>query len=102
VFKQSKSADTGDYKYATPEIAYTESSKPKYPSPDKKNQPAMIGTSIRVEDELSGDEDIVIQRHVEGTIELKRNDLTVNSQGCIKADGRAKIIVVEGKMEGDL
>jgi cytoskeletal protein CcmA (bactofilin family) len=102
VFKRSKSADTGDYKYATPEIAYSESSKAKYPSPDKKNQPAMIGTSIRVEGELSGDEDIVIQRHVEGTIELKRNDLTVNSQGFIKADGRAKIIVVEGKMEGDL
>ncbi|MDQ3730522.1 MAG: polymer-forming cytoskeletal protein [Pseudomonadota bacterium] len=62
----------------------------------------MIGTSIRVEGELSGDEDIVIQRHAEGTIELKRNDLTVNSQGFIKADGCAKIIVVEGKMEGDL
>jgi cytoskeletal protein CcmA (bactofilin family) len=43
-----------------------------------------------------------MQGHVEGTIELKQNNVTVGGQGSIKAISRARIISVEGKLEADL
>lgn len=90
-----------DHKYAIAESAQPESATKHLPS-DRKGHPAMIGASIRIKGELSGEEDLVIQGHVEGTIEVKKNNLTVGAQGSVKANVRAKIISVEGKVEGDL
>ncbi|MGH8503066.1 MAG: bactofilin family protein [Gammaproteobacteria bacterium] len=97
----SLTADSGESKYSSSEPA-SESSSNKHAGIDRRALPAMIGASIRIKGELYGDEDLVIQGHVEGTIELKKNNLTVGAQGSLKASSRAKIITVEGKVEGDL
>ena len=63
---------------------------------------AIIGPKIRIRGDLSGDEDILIQGRVEGTIELKENSLTIGENGSVKANAVAKSITIEGEVEGDL
>lgn len=75
------------------------------PSNDPMNQlqnRAVIGPSIRIKGELSGDEDVLIQGQVEGRIELKKNNVTVGKNGQIKADIYGKIVSVEGEVQGNL
>ena len=63
---------------------------------------ATIGPSISIKGEISGEEDLTIQGRVEGTIELNQNNITIVGNGCVKADILAKIISIEGEVEGDL
>jgi len=51
---------------------------------------------------LVGEEDLLVQGHVEGTIDLKNHNLTIGEQGVIKANAKAKTIIIEGKVDGDL
>lgn len=63
---------------------------------------AVIGPSIHVEGTLRGEEDLVIEGRVNGTVKLQGHSLTVGSHGQINADIYAHTIVVEGSVEGDL
>lgn len=62
----------------------------------------MIGPSIKIKGEVSGDEDLVIQGKVEGTIDLKTNELSVGQSGQVFADIKAKIVRIEGEVTGDI
>ncbi len=62
----------------------------------------MIGPSIHIQGDLQGEEDLVIEGEVKGTIFLKSNNLTIGGQGKVKANVYAKTVTVEGHMEGDL
>jgi cytoskeletal protein CcmA (bactofilin family) len=68
----------------------------------KRDGPATIGPSITIKGEVSGDEDLVIQGRVEGSVTLKKNHITVGVDGRLKADVFGKSVVVEGEVEGDL
>lgn len=63
---------------------------------------AVIGPKIKFKGELIGEEDLLVQGQIEGTIDLKSHNLTVGEQGTIKANAVAKTIVIEGNVEGDL
>jgi cytoskeletal protein CcmA (bactofilin family) len=63
---------------------------------------AIIGSKIRFKGELVGEEDLIIQGTVDGTIDLKGNNLTVGKDGTLRANVTAKTVVVEGKVEGDI
>ena len=63
---------------------------------------AVIGPKITFKGELSGEEDLLIQGTVEGTVDLKGHNLTVGPQGHVKANLFAKSITIEGTVEGDL
>ena len=63
---------------------------------------ASIGKSIIINGELSGSEDLTIEGRVEGKIDLKDHVLTVGSNGRIKAQVSAKLIVVFGQVTGNL
>ncbi len=73
----------------------------KSPIEQSKEQ-AVIGPSISIKGELSGEEDLMIQGRVEGTIELKKNNVTVGRTGHIKADIYGKVISIEGEVQGNL
>lgn len=62
----------------------------------------MIGPSIKIKGEVSGDEDLVIQGHVEGTINLKSNELSVGQSGQVFADISAKMVKIDGEVTGDI
>ena len=63
---------------------------------------AVIGAKITFRGELSGEEDLLVEGKIEGTIELRNHHLTIGKQGSIKANVIAKSITVEGSVEGDL
>lgn len=63
---------------------------------------AMIGPSIRIKGDLVGEEDLIIEGTVEGTINLHNNALTIGENGRIHANLHATIIIVEGELCGDL
>lgn len=63
---------------------------------------AVIGPSISIDGDLRGEEDLIIEGEVSGTVQLKSNSLTIGAQGKVKADVYAHSVYVEGYMEGDL
>lgn len=63
---------------------------------------AVIGPSIQIDGTLKGDEDLLIQGKVDGTIELKKNSVTIGESGTVKADIFAHTVVVEGQVEGKI
>src|SRR5215813_4818782 len=51
-----------------------------------------IGKSVVIKGELNGSENLTIEGHVEGTIQLKDNVLTIGPNGRIKAQVYAKAV----------
>ena len=78
------------------------SSDPIMPPASRNRGPATIGSTIQINGDVSGNEDVTIEGRVEGTINLKENVLTVGKDGQINATVNARTILVEGKVEGDL
>ena len=69
---------------------------------EQLKEKAVVGPSIKIKGELTGEEDLMIQGRVEGRIELKKNNVTVGKNGNVQADIYGKIISVEGEVEGNL
>jgi len=63
---------------------------------------AVIGPSIHVRGDVSGDEDVIIHGKLEGTVSFPKNNITVGADGRVKADLKALKITVEGQVSGDL
>jgi cytoskeletal protein CcmA (bactofilin family) len=63
---------------------------------------AHIGKSVVIKGELSGSEDLYIDGTVEGTIQLQGNNLVVGPNGHVHADVSAKVVVIQGKLEGNI
>ena len=63
---------------------------------------AMIGSSIHIKGEVSGEESLVIQGQVEGTVNLKQNNLIIGQQGKVSANIHAQTITIEGTLTGDV
>lgn len=63
---------------------------------------AVIGSSIQINGDLRGDEDLRIEGNVSGTVELKNSVLTIGKEGKVKAGVYAKSIAVDGETKGDL
>lgn len=65
--------------------------------------PSVLGPTLTFRGgELSSDEDLIIEGRVEGRIAHQSHKLTVGKTGKVKADVHAKVIVVEGTIEGNL
>jgi cytoskeletal protein CcmA (bactofilin family) len=61
-----------------------------------------IGKSVIIKGDLSGSEDLTIEGHVEGKIELRQNVLTIGPNGRIKAAVFAKTVIIQGEVQGDI
>ena len=61
-----------------------------------------IGKSVVIKGELNGSEDLTIEGHVEGKIELRDHVLTIGPNGRIKAELFAKSVVVLGEVIGNV
>ena len=62
----------------------------------------MIGSSIVIKGTVTGDEDLLIEGKVEGTIDLNSNVVSVGQSGRVSADINAKIVNIEGEVTGDI
>jgi cytoskeletal protein CcmA (bactofilin family) len=62
---------------------------------------SILGPTLRFKGELAADEDLVIHGQVEGTIGPAPR-VTIGPEAVVKATVTADVIVVEGRVEGDL
>lgn len=67
-----------------------------------RGQAAVIGPSISIRGDLTGEEDLVIEGRVEGEVVLEKNRVEVGQGGRVKADILAKTIHVLGEVDGNL
>lgn len=81
--------------------ARTETSAPR-PSAMGSRDAAVIGPSIHIDGDVRGEEDLLIEGEVSGTVQLKNNSLTIGPQGKVRADVYAHSIYVDGLLEGDM
>jgi cytoskeletal protein CcmA (bactofilin family) len=72
------------------------------PSPPRAERQAILGPSIKIKGSLSGEEDLLIEGHVEGEVSFKRHAVTVGKRGKVDADLYCKCIFVEGEVHGNL
>jgi cytoskeletal protein CcmA (bactofilin family) len=63
---------------------------------------AMIGPTVVIEGKIVSGEDLLIEGNVSGSISAKGHEVTVGSVGKLKADISAKIVRVEGSVQGDI
>ncbi len=67
-----------------------------------RRERAVIGASITIQGDLSGEEDLTVLGQVQGTVDVKGNSVTIGETGRVKADVYAQNIFVEGSVEGNL
>jgi len=98
---------------STPDILDIETEEPessnwkpsptvKAPASTGRRDVAVIGRSIRIDGDLRGEEDLLIEGDVTGTVQLRNNTLTIGSEGKISANVYAKSVTVDGLMQGDI
>jgi cytoskeletal protein CcmA (bactofilin family) len=62
----------------------------------------VIGKSVTIRGEVSGNEDLYMDGVVEGTISLPESRLTVGPNARITADLQARDVVIYGRVEGNI
>lgn len=67
-----------------------------------ENSPARIGKSIVICGEVKGQEDLVVDGRVEGTVSLAENRLTIGPNANVAADLSAKDVLVLGRVQGNV
>jgi cytoskeletal protein CcmA (bactofilin family) len=87
-------------------VMETKAAEPTMAAPAAMTQPAgkaaVIGSGIRINGEISGSENLLIEGRVEGKVNLSGNDVTIGKTGQVIADVNAKTIRVAGEVSGDL
>jgi cytoskeletal protein CcmA (bactofilin family) len=63
---------------------------------------AVIGKGVVVKGQIQSREDLTIQGEVEGTIEISGHRLTIDEQGSVRAGVKARIVEVQGSIEGQV
>jgi len=62
----------------------------------------VIGPTVDMHAELKGNEDIVIEGKLQGSIEIKNNNLIIEKSAEVTADIRARNITIKGKVRGNI
>jgi cytoskeletal protein CcmA (bactofilin family) len=69
---------------------------------EERRVTAWVGKSVVFTGALSGSEDMTIDGHVEGTIDLGAHDLTVGASAEIRADIVARSVTIHGAVTGNI
>src|SRR5712671_5377614 len=70
--------------------------------PSSSRVAACISHGIRIKGEVTGSEDLFIDGHLEGKLNLGNSTLTVGPNGEIKADIYAREVIVRGRVDGKI
>jgi cytoskeletal protein CcmA (bactofilin family) len=62
----------------------------------------VVGPTLKIRGEISGEEELVIQGQIDGKIVVKGQGVTVGKSGKVTADIHARTIRIEGQVRGDL
>ncbi len=67
-----------------------------------ENGLARIGKSVVIRGEVSGNEDLIVDGRLEGTITLTDSRLTIGPDANVAADLNAKDVLIMGKVQGNI
>lgn len=62
----------------------------------------VIGKSITIRGEVSGDEDLFVDGTIDGSITLKESRLTIGPNGKVKANLVARDVIIFGQVSGNV
>ena len=62
----------------------------------------VLGRSVALKGDLSGNEDLVISGQFEGTVNVQDHTLTVGPEGKVKAEIQAARVVIHGSVNGNI
>lgn len=65
-------------------------------------QKTVIGEQIRIEGSIRGEEHLVINGAMKGTVELKKHNFTIGSKGKFEGKIQAQNVSVSGELKGDI
>ena len=71
-------------------------------TPGSGEDMSVIGPTLVIKGELEAGEDLLIEGRVEGTVTHTADKLLIGQRGSLKADIRARNVVIEGEVEGDV
>jgi len=80
--------------------------KPSSPPPEKDSPrheigQTYVGPNVSLRGELTGDDDILLDGHVEGSVNVARS-FRVGAEGRVHADVTARTVVIGGKVVGNV
>jgi cytoskeletal protein CcmA (bactofilin family) len=75
---------------------------PSAPAIDQNRGQTVLGRSVVVKGELAGAEDLLIEGQLEGTVRLQDHTLTVGQNGQVKAEVKARQVIVLGTVQGNI
>ncbi|MEQ8486245.1 MAG: polymer-forming cytoskeletal protein [Pseudomonadales bacterium] len=93
--KDSEPAPESTFGSSAPEA------RARVPEPTARGT-AMIGKTITIKGDITGEESLVIEGRVNGTVHLKNNDLTVGQSGHVTANLTANVVRIDGEVKGDI
>jgi cytoskeletal protein CcmA (bactofilin family) len=99
---RESAAAPGDAERSAPVSSPTYQPKPQQATAVAGGNMANIGKSITLKGDLSGNEDLVIEGHIEGRVDLPNNQLTIGANGTCAAAVHAKTVIVVGKVTGNV
>ncbi|MDX1379668.1 MAG: polymer-forming cytoskeletal protein [Xanthomonadales bacterium] len=67
-----------------------------------KGKTAVIGPGIRINGDISGEENLVIEGRVDGSIKLKDHQVDVGPSGRVTANVTANVVRISGEVNGDI
>ena len=67
-----------------------------------ENGQARIGKSVVIRGEVKGNEDLIIDGRVEGTVTLTESRLTVGPNANVAADLSARDVLIMGQVQGNI
>jgi cytoskeletal protein CcmA (bactofilin family) len=87
-----------------PQTARQDSQQPQSPArvPDERRTMAWVGKSVVFKGDLMSSEDMTIDGHVEGSIELREHGLTIGPDADIRANIIAKVVTIFGSVTGSI
>jgi len=72
------------------------------PNPAGANNQTVFGSSLVLKGDLTGNEDLLVDGQFEGTLNVPDHCVTIGSQGRVKAEVRARLVVIHGSVEGKI
>jgi cytoskeletal protein CcmA (bactofilin family) len=77
-------------------------SAPAVSAPVTRNSASVIGSGLKIQGEITGDSDLLVEGEAHGRIRMLNGRVTVAANGRVNADIEAVDITVEGSVQGGL
>jgi len=71
-------------------------------STSNSRRSAMIGSTIKIKGDVTGEENLIVEGQIDGSIDFTSHEVTVGQTGKVTANVKAKVVKIEGEVNGDI